>query len=99
MSIEETTALLSETLLLTEPPRGSSESRQGNPLFALQLLHSWAMRGDCASRTAACVSEEALSKPASTTAELWEEQERPTHDLRRPPWPPRRLAATSGARC
>ena len=77
MSIEETTTLLSETLPLTEHALEVAASRaKGNPLFALQLLHSWAMRGDLRQQQDGryCVSEEALSKPASTTAELWEER-------------------------
>ncbi|HHH30305.1 MAG TPA: hypothetical protein ENK57_18455 [Polyangiaceae bacterium] len=77
MDIEETKGLLRETLPLNERSLDVAAKRaKGNPLFALQLLHSWAMRGDLRQRQDGlyAVNEEALLKPASTTAELWEER-------------------------
>ncbi|MEM9691581.1 MAG: AAA family ATPase [Myxococcota bacterium] len=79
LDYEQTKALLQETLPLTEDALNSAASRaKGNPLFALQLLHSWAMRGDLQldSDGNYAVSEAALERPANTTAELWEERVR-----------------------
>jgi eukaryotic-like serine/threonine-protein kinase len=77
LDLEETTGLLRETLPLNERALAVASKRaKGNPLFALQLLHSWAMRGDLRQRQDGLysVSEDALIKPASTTAELWGER-------------------------
>jgi serine/threonine protein kinase len=77
MDMKETEQLLRETLPLTEWATEMAARRaKGNPLFALQLLHSWAMRGDLRQQPDGCyaVSDEALIKPASTTADLWEER-------------------------
>jgi hypothetical protein len=75
--VSETEQLLRETLPLTERALEVAAKRsKGNPLFALQLLHSWAMRGDLRQQQDGryAVNEEALLKPASTTAELWEDR-------------------------
>ncbi len=77
MDASETEQLLRETLPLSEEAlRVASARAKGNPLFALQLLHSWAMRGDLRQQQDGlyAVSDDALAKPASTTAELWEER-------------------------
>jgi serine/threonine protein kinase len=77
MDLKETSALMRETLPLNEHALEAAAKRaKGNPLFALQLLHSWAMRGDFRQQPDGLysVSEEALAKPASTTADLWEER-------------------------
>ncbi len=77
MDLDETRTLLRETLPLSDHALDVASKRaKGNPLFALQLLHSWAMRGDLRQQQDGhyAVSEEALSKPASTTAELWEDR-------------------------
>ncbi len=73
----DTQTLLRETLPLTDTAVSVASKRsKGNPLFALQLLHSWAMRGDLRQQQDGLytVSEEALNHQASTTAELWEER-------------------------
>ena len=47
LDASETEQLLRETLPLTDGALSVASTRaKGNPLFALQLLHSWAMRGD-----------------------------------------------------
>ncbi len=77
LDVEETAALLRETLPLTDRAVEAAAKRaKGNPLFALQQLHSWAMRGDLRQQQDGlyAVTEEALVKPASTTAELWEDR-------------------------
>jgi hypothetical protein len=77
LDASETNQLLRETLPLTDHAlKIASDRAKGNPLFALQLLHSWAMRGDLRQQQDGlyAVSDDALEKPASTTAELWEER-------------------------
>ena len=69
--------LLRETLPLTPKAMSAAvKSANGNPLFALQLLHSWAMNQHLAVDKNGLyeVSDEALSRPAQTTAELWDER-------------------------
>jgi hypothetical protein len=76
LDVRETQSLLREALPLSERAIELAARRaKGNPLFALQLLHSWALSGDLhLDGGLYSVSEEALSKPAQTTAELWEER-------------------------
>lgn len=77
LDVDETAALLRETLPLAEGAIEVTVKRaKGNPLFALQLLHSWAMRGDLRQQQDGLyvVSNDALSRPAGTTAELWEDR-------------------------
>jgi len=76
LEARDTAALLRETLPLDEGAIAAASKRaKGNPLFALQLLHSWAINGDLRLESGVyAVSAEALSKPAQTTAELWEER-------------------------
>jgi tetratricopeptide (TPR) repeat protein len=77
LDIGETESLLRDTLPLTDRAIEAAARRsKGNPLFALQLLHSWAMSGDLRQQQDGryAVTDEALLKPASTTAELWEER-------------------------
>ncbi|MBI4955540.1 MAG: protein kinase [Myxococcales bacterium] len=73
---KDTRLLLLETLPLTERAIDAATRRsKGNPLFALQLLHSWAISGDLVQQGGRYdVSEHAIDKPAQTTAELWEER-------------------------
>jgi eukaryotic-like serine/threonine-protein kinase len=77
LDMNQTKELLRDTLPMTDGAIEIAASRsKGNPLFALQLLHSWAMRGDLRQQSDGlyAVNEESLLKPASTTAELWEER-------------------------
>ena len=77
LDIDETTSLLRETLPLNDRAiEAASRRAKGNPLFALQLLHSWAMRGELRQQQDGlyAVNDEALAKPAGTTAELWEDR-------------------------
>lgn len=76
LDIRETQALLSDTLPLDEHAMKIAAKRsKGNPLFALQLLHSWALSGDLRLENGVyTVSNEALNKPAQTTGDLWEER-------------------------
>jgi len=77
MNLKETRKLLRETLPLSDRSLEVAASRaKGNPLFALQLLHSWAMRGDLRQEQDGnySVADDSMVKPASTTAELWEER-------------------------
>ena len=74
---DETRRMLRETLPLTKEALDVAVKRsKGNALFALQQLHAWAMRGDLRQQQDGtyAVSADALSRPASTTAELWEER-------------------------
>ena len=73
---KETRALLLETLPLSERAVEAAARRaKGNPLFALQLLHSWAMSGDLVQQGARYdVLDAAVDRTAQTTAELWEER-------------------------
>ncbi|MSP24943.1 MAG: hypothetical protein EXR75_07200 [Myxococcales bacterium] len=69
--------LLRETLPLAPDAMAAAVKRaNGNPLFALQLVHSWSLNHLLTVRSDGLygVSEEALSRPAQTTAELWEER-------------------------
>ncbi len=87
LDIGETEILLRETLPLAERAiRTAAKRAKGNPLFALQLLHSWAQQGDLVQRDDGCydASEEALSRPAATTADLWEERLRTLPEPLRP---------------
>jgi len=77
MNLKETRKLLRQTLPLSDRALEVASSRaKGNPLFALQLLHSWAMRGDLRQQQDGnySVEDDSMTKPASTTAELWEER-------------------------
>lgn len=77
LELRETEALLRDTLPLGQAALAVAAKRaKGNPLFALQLLHSWAMSGVLTQRSDGTydASEEALSGTAETTAELWEER-------------------------
>jgi serine/threonine protein kinase len=77
LDMKETEILLRETLPLGDRAVDIAARRaKGNPLFALQLLHSWAMRGDLRQEPNGfyAVHEDALVRPASTTAELWDER-------------------------
>lgn len=77
MNRVETEALLRETLPLAKSALSlAAERAKGNPLFALQMLHSWAQSGDLVQRADGLyeASQEALDRPAKTTGELWEER-------------------------
>lgn len=76
LDVHETHALLRETLPLSDQAVGIAAKRaKGNPLFALQLLHAWALRGELKLQAGLYrVPETALSTPAQTTADLWEER-------------------------
>jgi len=69
-------ALLQETLPLEDEAVAEAAVRsKGNPLFALQLLHAWAMGGHFTMRGGRyIVPKEALEVRPRTTAELWEER-------------------------
>ncbi len=68
--------LLKETLPLDETAVTEAAARsKGNPLFALQLLHAWAMGGHLEMRDGLYhVPKTSLATRASTTADLWEER-------------------------
>ncbi|MBL9023333.1 MAG: protein kinase [Myxococcales bacterium] len=76
LDINETHELLKETLPLDESAVTEAAARsKGNPLFALQLLHAWAMGGHLELRDGRyCVPKASLATRASTTADLWEER-------------------------
>ncbi|MBI4702948.1 MAG: protein kinase [Deltaproteobacteria bacterium] len=77
LSLQETRQLLRETLPLDDETAEATASRaKGNPLFALQLLHAWAMRGELVLDKGGLyrVAASALQAPAATTADLWEER-------------------------
>ncbi len=77
LDARETEQLLRETLPLSPHALVAAAKRaKGNPLFALQQLHSWAMSGALQQREdgAYDASDEILNQPAPTTAELWEER-------------------------
>jgi serine/threonine protein kinase len=96
LNIEETEALLRDTLpMTTRAVEVAARRAKGNPLFALQLLHSWAIRGDLRQQQDGlyAVSEEALTRQAGTTAELWEER---VHGLPPDLQPAARAAAALG---
>jgi serine/threonine protein kinase len=84
LSPTQTHALLRETLALDDAAVVEAAARsKGNPLFALQLLHAWAMGGHMALKGGRyLVPQESLDVRAGTTAELWEERMRalsPSH--------------------
>jgi serine/threonine protein kinase len=77
LDVRETELLLRETLPLTGTALSVAAARaKGNPLFALQLVHSWATSGALAQREdgAYDAPEDALDRTPQTTAELWEER-------------------------
>lgn len=77
LELRETESLLRDTLPLSGSALAAAAKRaKGNPLFALQLLHSWAMSGALTQRPDGTydASDDALSRTAQTTAELWEER-------------------------
>ena len=76
MSPSQTHALLRETLPLEDSAIIEAAARsKGNPLFALQLVHAWAMGGHMALRDGRyVVPKESLEVRAATTADLWEER-------------------------
>src|SRR5262249_24275529 len=85
LSPTQTHALLRETLALDDAAVIEAAARsKGNPLFALQLLHAWAMGGHLEMREGRYVVPKAsLAVRAATTAELWEGRIRSLHlDLR-----------------
>jgi serine/threonine protein kinase/tetratricopeptide (TPR) repeat protein len=71
-----THALLRETLPLDDAAVLEAAARsKGNPLFALQIVHAWAMGGTLRMREGRyVVPKESLVARPSTTAELWEER-------------------------
>jgi serine/threonine protein kinase len=76
LSPQQTHALLRETLPLEDSAVIEAAARsKGNPLFALQLLHAWAMGGHMELREGRyVVPRQSLEVRAATTAELWEER-------------------------
>lgn len=68
--------LLRETLPLDDAAMIEAAARsKGNPLFALQILHAWAMGGHLELRDGRYfVPRASLTARAATTAELWEER-------------------------
>jgi serine/threonine protein kinase len=71
-----THALLRETLPLDDAAVLEAAARsKGNPLFALQIVHAWAMGGTLRMREGRyVVPKESLVARPSTTADLWEER-------------------------
>jgi eukaryotic-like serine/threonine-protein kinase len=86
LSPSEAHALLREALPLDDDAASEAAARsKGNPLFALQILHAWAMGGHLELREGRySVPKGSLEVRAATTAELWDERLRavPEH-LRR----------------
>jgi serine/threonine protein kinase len=76
LSPAQTHALLRETLPLEDAAIAEVAARsKGNPLFALQLVHAWAMGGHLTLRQGRyVVPKESLEVRAATTTELWEER-------------------------
>ena len=72
----QTHALLRETLPLDNATVIEAAARsKGNPLFALQMIHAWAMGGHIELRGGRySVPKEHLEIRAATTADLWEER-------------------------
>ena len=72
----ETRELLRASLpLAPEAEAAAIDRSQGNPLFALQLVHAWASGGHLSLDGATYrVPERALRGRAKTTAELWDER-------------------------
>lgn len=86
LDITETYTLLQETLPLSDAAIAVAAKRaKGNPLFALQLLHAWALRGELQMHDGVyAVPETALEVQPQTTAELWEERLRALPEALRP---------------
>lgn len=86
LNVAHTHALLREALPLDDAAVEEAAARsKGNPLFALQLLHAWAMGGHLELRDGRyTVPKPALAVRAGTTAELWEERLRALPDALRP---------------
>jgi serine/threonine protein kinase/tetratricopeptide (TPR) repeat protein len=74
MSPETTSALLRNSLPLDQAAVSEAVKRsRGNPLFALQQLHAWALQGDLEfSDGVYRVPEAVLAVRPATTAELWD---------------------------
>jgi tetratricopeptide (TPR) repeat protein len=71
---ETTVTLLKKSLPLDDPAAHEAARRsRGNPLFALQQLHAWALAGNLEYRENAYrVPEHELAMRPKTTAELWD---------------------------
>ena len=69
-------ALLREALPLADEAAEEAAARsKGNPLFALQILHAWAMGGHLTLKDGRyTVPKGSLEVRAATTAELWDER-------------------------
>ena len=76
LSPQQTHGLLRDTLPLDDAAVIEAAARsKGNPLFALQLLHAWAMGGHMELKGGRySVPKESLEVRAATTADLWEER-------------------------
>lgn len=76
LAAEESHSLLRETLPLDDEAVAEAAARsKGNPLFALQIVHSWALGGQLEMRGGRyVVPAEHLAARPKTTAELWEER-------------------------
>ena len=76
LDASQTHVLLRETLPLDDAAVIEAAARsKGNPLFALQLLHAWAMGGHLELREGRYfVPRASLAARAGTTADLWEER-------------------------
>lgn len=86
MGEAETLALLKATIPLSEEAQEVVYARSnGNPLFALQLVHAWASAGRLFLRGREyAVPDEALYERAKTTAELWDERLEAVEEIERP---------------
>jgi eukaryotic-like serine/threonine-protein kinase len=86
MGEAETLALLKATIPLSDDAQDAVYSRSnGNPLFALQLVHAWASAGRLFLRGREyAVPDEALYERAKTTAELWDERLEVVNEAERP---------------
>jgi serine/threonine protein kinase len=86
MSPAQTHALVRETLPLSEEAVLEAAARsKGNPLFALQIVHAWAMGGHLEMREGKYgVQRASLEVRAPTTAELWDERLRALPENLRP---------------
>ena len=76
LDASQTHTLLRETLPLDDGAVVEAAARsKGNPLFALQLLHAWAMGGHLELREGRYyVPRASLAARAQTTADLWEDR-------------------------
>jgi tetratricopeptide (TPR) repeat protein len=74
MDAETTCAMLRESLPLDETAvREAARRSRGNPLFALQQLHAWALAGEMEFKNGVYkVAPEVLAVRPQTTAELWD---------------------------